>query len=249
MSCWSPATTSLSLPSATWPQTGWSLVFFGGLVVWLFWQVFYISFDRLLLLDQRQRGQLYTALKNGFTSILGFLQELSMTLREQPHHLESHQKKYFVCATIRILGAWLSEETMAMREEVYEILPFILDISNDTFESQKLTKLSLLPGRGSTDFSDFTAPDSCAMMQRQPGKQVKIGLFSITSLPPVLGPGHSRHIALSAACALPSHCRSIKYLKIFVIPSHRRGKVAADSPRHEDPGDPLHLPLLPLDHL
>ena len=95
-----------------------------------------------------------------------------MTLREQPHHLESHQKKYFVCATIRILGAWLSEETMAMREEVYEILPFILDISNDTFESQKLTKLSLLPGRGSTDFSDFTAPDSCAMMQRQPGKQV-----------------------------------------------------------------------------
>ena len=134
--------------------------------------VVYIFFDRLLLLDQRQRGQLYTALKNGFTSILGFLQELSVTLREQPHHLESHQKKYFVCATIRILGAWLSEETMAMREEVYEILPFILDISNDTFESQKLTKLSLLPGRGSTDFSDFTAPDSCAMMQRQPGKQV-----------------------------------------------------------------------------
>ena len=36
---------------------------------------------------------------------------------------------------------------MAMREEVYEILPFILDISNDTFESQKLTKLSMLPGR------------------------------------------------------------------------------------------------------
>ena len=34
-----------------------------------------------------------------------------------------------------------------MREEVYEILPFILDISNDTFESQKLTKLSMLPGR------------------------------------------------------------------------------------------------------
>ena len=136
--------------------------------------VAYMASDRLLLLDQRQRGQLYTALKNGFTSILGFLQELSMTLREQPHHLESHQKKYFVCATIRILGAWLSEETMAMREEVYEILPFILDISNDTFESQKLTKLSLLPGRGSTDFSDFTAPDSCAMMQRQPGKQVML---------------------------------------------------------------------------
>jgi hypothetical protein len=132
--------------------------------------VSYMASDRLLLLDQRQRGQLYTALKNGFTSILGFLQTLSVTLQEHPHHLQNHQKKYFVCATIRILGAWLSEETMAMREEVYELLPFILTLSNDTFESQKLTKLSLLPGRGSTDFSDFTE-DSCAMMQRQPGKQ------------------------------------------------------------------------------
>ena len=83
------------------------------------WPVALKFCHRLLLLDQRQRGQLYTALKNGFTSILGFLQvstfdqktpysaqfllhqELSMTLKEQPHHLESHQKKYFVCATIR----------------------------------------------------------------------------------------------------------------------------------------------------
>jgi hypothetical protein len=55
--------------------------------------------------DQRQRGQLYTALKNGFASILRFLQDLSTTLREQAHHLDNHQKKYFVCATIRILGA------------------------------------------------------------------------------------------------------------------------------------------------
>jgi len=132
--------------------------------------VSYMASDRLLLLDQRQRGQLYTALKNGFTSILGFLQELSITLKEHTHHLENHQKKYFVCATIRILGAWLSEETMAMREEVYEILPFILSLSNETFESQKLAKLSMLPGRGSTDFSDFTEA-STANMQKQ-GKQV-----------------------------------------------------------------------------
>ena len=66
--------------------------------------VAYMASDRLLLLDQRQRGQLYTALKNGFTSILDFLQELSLTLKEQTYHLEDHQKKYFVCATIRILG-------------------------------------------------------------------------------------------------------------------------------------------------
>jgi hypothetical protein len=41
-------------------------------------------------------------------------------------------------------GAWLSEETMAMREEVCEILPFILTLANETFESQKLSKVRLL---------------------------------------------------------------------------------------------------------
>ena len=73
--------------------------------------------------------------------------------------------KYFVCATIRVLGAWLSEETMAMREDVYEVLPFILTIANETFESQKLAKLQTLPGRGSTDFSNFT--EETMMLQRQ----------------------------------------------------------------------------------
>jgi len=136
--------------------------------------VAYMASDRLLQLDQRQRGQLYTALKNGFSSILGFLQELSVTLQEQTHHLENHQKKYFVSATIRILGAWLSEETMAMREEVCEILPFILRLSNETFEFQKLTKLSALPGRGlrgATDFSDLIETSSATILYK-PGENI-----------------------------------------------------------------------------
>jgi len=132
--------------------------------------VSYMASDRLLLLDHGQRGQLYTAMKNGFASILRFLQELAVMLKDQTHHMDNQQKKYFVCATIRILGAWLSEESMAMREEVCEILPFILTLSNETFESQKLTKLSMLPGRGSNDFSDFTESSAGAIMTRKDGQ-------------------------------------------------------------------------------
>ena len=69
------------------------------------------------------------------------------------------------------LGAWLSEETMAMREEVYEILPFILTLSNETFEYQKLTKLSALPGRGATDFSDLLETSSSTILCK-PGENV-----------------------------------------------------------------------------
>ena len=45
-----------------------------GQYYFVIWPVALKFCHRLLLLDQRQRGQLYTALKNGFTSILGFLQ-------------------------------------------------------------------------------------------------------------------------------------------------------------------------------
>jgi len=162
--------------------------------------VAYMASDRLLQLDQRQRGQLYTALKNGFSSILGFLQELSVTLQEQTHHLENHQKKYFVSATIRILGAWLSEETMAMREEVCEILPFILRLSNETFEFQKLTKLSALPGRGlrgATDFSDLIETSSATILYK-PGENITPDTlrFLLPALCHLIVEEKSRHILL-----------------------------------------------------
>ena len=52
-----------------------------------------------------------------------------------------------------------------MREDVYDILPFVLTVANETFESQKLAKLGTLPGRGSTDFSNFT--EETMTLQRQ----------------------------------------------------------------------------------
>ena len=63
---------------------------------------------------------------------------------------------------------------MAMREEVCEILPFILRLSNETFEFQKLTKLSALPGRGlrgATDFSDLIETSSATILYK-PGENV-----------------------------------------------------------------------------
>ena len=65
----------------------------------------------------------------------------------------------------------MSEETMAVREEVCEILPFVLALSNETFENQKLSKLSALPGRGATDFSDLIETSSATILSK-PGENV-----------------------------------------------------------------------------
>ena len=61
------------------------------------------------------------------------------TLKSLPERLF----KMFPCIYLSTLGAWLAEEAMANREEVCEILPFILQLANETFESQKLSKVRI----------------------------------------------------------------------------------------------------------
>lgn len=119
--------------------------------------VSYMASERLSQLDRKQRDQLFAALKNAFSIILKFLDQFSNEiLADNPTRIEDCSIKHFICATIRVLGAWLSEETATMREEVYSILPFIVNVANNTFEAQKADKLQSLPGRGSSDFSEFT---------------------------------------------------------------------------------------------
>ena len=93
--------------------------------------------------------------------------------------MEDPQVKYFVCATIRILGAWLSEETQALREDVYEIVPFIFELANETFEAQKISKLSVLPGRGSA--CNFTPETALNNLQKE-GKMLPFFKKSIKKL-------------------------------------------------------------------
>jgi len=31
-------------------------------------------------------------------------------------------------ATVRVLGAWLAEETAALREEIYDLIPFLVQV-------------------------------------------------------------------------------------------------------------------------
>ena len=115
----------------------------------------------------KQSRRIQSALNDAFTAILKFLHELSTTIiPNEPKKMEEDQMKYFVCATIRILGAWLSEETQALRDEVYDILPFILQLGSDTFEAQKLVKLAALPGRGMNDLNNFTPESALTILQK-----------------------------------------------------------------------------------
>lgn len=89
----------------------------------------FIATDQLDL-EQKEKQQLYTALKGAFSGIISVLQKTSQSKLKDNF---SMQEKIFLYAMIRVLSSWLAQETSAMRTQVYQLLPFILHVVNETF--------------------------------------------------------------------------------------------------------------------
>ena len=67
---------------------------------------------------------LHTTLTETFTAILQFLDVLRRNCPSDPS-LHLHP---VTMATVRVIGAWLAEETLAITSELYALLPFLLII-------------------------------------------------------------------------------------------------------------------------
>lgn len=85
--------------------------------------IIYLTTSPSLLLDEKQILQLHSAMLGAFHSIIFFLKELS-----DENNPQGQYQNPVVIATVRVLGAWLAEETSALRTKTYEILPFLLQI-------------------------------------------------------------------------------------------------------------------------
>lgn len=96
----------------------------------------YIITDQLDL-DQKEKQSLYTALKGAFAAVIGLLNAVS-----KMKTLTNMEEKIFVCAVVRVLAAWLAQETTAMRPQVYAVLPYMLTVANDTFYAHRNRKLA-----------------------------------------------------------------------------------------------------------
>lgn len=96
----------------------------------------YITNDQLDL-EQKEKQSLYTALKGAFAAIIGFLTSVS-----KMKELTDIKERVFICAVVRVLAAWLAQETTAMRPKVYAVLPYILTVANDTFYAYRNRKLA-----------------------------------------------------------------------------------------------------------
>lgn len=91
----------------------------------------YIAQDTLDL-EQKEKQTLYIALKGAFSAVIGVLTKISRDFEKNKNKMSSGEK-IFITALVRVLGAWLAQETTAMRTAVYSIFPFLLTIANETF--------------------------------------------------------------------------------------------------------------------
>ena len=74
-----------------------------------------------LALDEKRVKQLYTAMVGAFNAVMVFLKLV------KDHH-QDHKLDAIVLASVRALGAWIAEETSALKTEILELLPFVLDV-------------------------------------------------------------------------------------------------------------------------
>lgn len=96
----------------------------------------YIITDQLDM-EQKEKQSLYTALKGAFAAVIGVLTSVS-----KMKELTDVKERVFVCAMVRVLAAWLAQETSAMRAQVHAVLPFILTTANSTFYAHRNKKIA-----------------------------------------------------------------------------------------------------------
>lgn len=98
----------------------------------------YVAQDTLDL-EQKEKQSLYTALKGAFNAVLT---TLAMFHKEYEKNKGLPvPEKLFAIALVRVLGAWLAQETQASRNAVYAVFPFMLTIANETFYANRERKI------------------------------------------------------------------------------------------------------------
>ena len=108
------------------------------------------------LLSQGDLSQLHTTLTEAFTCVIHILQTMKESFSSAAS-TAGESVESLTTAAVRVLGAWLAEETLALSSDVYRLLPFLLELCHHRLtqqaEDKDLLKF-LLPG-----LSHLTAED------------------------------------------------------------------------------------------
>ncbi|NWV03442.1 NCDN protein, partial [Ptilonorhynchus violaceus] len=110
------------------------------------------------LLGDMQKMQLMRIMEEAFGAVIFYLRQVEQEELQNP----------FVFASVRVLGAWLAEETSSLKQEICELLPFLVDYARKLFKegspAVSLPQAELVGTEGSAlpqDALRFLLPGFC----------------------------------------------------------------------------------------
>ncbi|XP_063220640.1 neurochondrin homolog [Bacillus rossius redtenbacheri] len=177
-------------------------------------------------LEQKEKQQLYTALKGAFAAIMSTLVKVSKESLEK----QGAKEKVFICAMVRVLGAWLAQETSAMKNAVTTLLPFMLKLANETFYAYRARRTT-----------ERARGDSPGAPSSDPLSQLDILRLLLPAMCHLTVDEKARRIMLDVKqeevlyeCLL--YHWSIVHYKKPVVPKSERGKTKMGPEPELDPG-------------
>ncbi|XP_038016489.1 neurochondrin [Motacilla alba alba] len=110
------------------------------------------------LLENVQKMQLVRVMEEAFGAVIFYLRQVKQEELQDP----------FVFASVRVLGAWMAEETSSLKQEICELLPFLVDYARKLFKegspAVSLPQAELVSAEGSALLQDalrFLLPGFC----------------------------------------------------------------------------------------
>lgn len=98
----------------------------------------YMATDQLDL-EQKEKQSVYTSLKGAFNAVVSILTKVS---NDKNRDKLPDDEKVLVCAMVRVLVSWIAQETTAMRDQIYNLMPFMFSLANDSFHAYRSRKLA-----------------------------------------------------------------------------------------------------------
>ncbi|KFQ30821.1 Neurochondrin, partial [Merops nubicus] len=95
------------------------------------------------LLEEVQKVQLMRIMEEAFGAVIFYLRQVKQEELHDP----------FIFASVRILGAWMAEETSSLKQEICELLPFLVDYAKKLFKEGSQAESLPQPELGSTEGS------------------------------------------------------------------------------------------------
>ncbi|KAM6313953.1 neurochondrin [Podargus strigoides] len=165
------------------------------------------------LLEEVQKMQLMRIMEEAFGAVIFYLRQVKQEELQDP----------FIFASVRILGAWMAEETSSLKQEICELLPFLVHYAKKLFQegspAASLSQAELVSTQGSGLHQDalrFLLPGFCHLTAEDRPRDILISEGAaallceyflcqwevLTSGPRSLTPLTSTEMSLQTACGI-----------------------------------------------